>query len=110
MKQNNYKNQLLNKFNYCKIYAILLICLGFQFTNAQESCANALPITAGTTIVDAIAGTNITSSCSTSSLAQWYAYTPTDNYSVTVTSDLQVNICKDTNFDVYTGTCGALTC
>lgn len=110
MKQNNYKNHFSNNFNYSKIFTIVLFCLGFQFINAQETCATALPITAGTTIVPAITGTSISTSCATASLAEWYTYTPTDNYSVTITSDLMVNICKDTNFDVYTGNCGALTC
>ncbi|WP_246282505.1 FG-GAP-like repeat-containing protein [Flavobacterium agri] len=82
----------------------------FQMSNAQNTCATAQPITAGTYTVSAINGTNITSSCSNASMAEWYAYTPTENHSVTLTSDLPQNICKDTNFSVYTGNCSALSC
>lgn len=91
-------------------FLIILLALGFTKTYAQNSCATALPITAGLYTVDAVNGTNITSTCSSAALAEWYAYTPTQNYSVTVTSDLAQNICKDTNFSVYTGVCGTLTC
>jgi len=86
----------------------------FQLTEAPfipSPCFNAIPITAGTTTVNAIDGTNVTTSCSNTSLAKWYSYTPTQHYKVTISSDLMVNICKDTRFSVYTGSCsGTLTC
>lgn len=78
--------------------------------SAQDSCASALPITAGTTTVDAINGLNIPSVCSNASMAEWYAYTPDANYMVTVTSDLPENACKDTHLNIYTGECGSLAC
>ena len=106
MKSNYYQFKIIF---YQKI-TLLLFCLGFQFSSAQSTCAKALPITAGTTTVNAITGTNLSSSCSTANLAEWYSYTPTQNHSVTITSDLLVNICKDTNFNVYTGLCGSLIC
>ncbi len=106
MKSNYYQFKIIF---YQKI-TLLLFCLGFQFSSAQSTCATALPITAGTTTVNAITGTNLSSSCSTANLAEWYSYTPTQNHSVTITSDLLVNICKDTNFNVYTGLCGSLIC
>jgi hypothetical protein len=97
-----------------RIYQIvtLLFCfLGLQLSYGQDTCATAMPITVGTTTVDAINGANIATACATTAtLAEWYSYTPAQNYSVTVTSDLLVNICKDTRFNVYTGNCGALTC
>ena len=93
-----------------KVFAFLICCMGFQLGYSQNTCATALPITAGTISVDAINGTNIPSTCSTATLAEWYVYTPQENHSVTITSDLAVNICKDTRFNVYTGTCSALTC
>ncbi len=81
-----------------------------QQANAQQSCDGAMAITAGTYTIASINGTNLSGECSTASMAKWYAYTPSQNYSLTVTSDLAANICKDTNFNVYTGTCGSLTC
>ena len=90
------------KINFYQKIALLLFCLGFQLSNAQSTCSTALPITAGTTTVAAITGTNLSSTCSTAGLAEWYSYTPTQNYSITITSDILINICKDTNFNVYT--------
>ncbi|MBC7523453.1 MAG: VCBS repeat-containing protein [Flavobacterium sp.] len=93
-----------------KKITILLFCLIFQISKAQNSCTTALPITAGITTISIIDGTNTVTTCATATLAEWYVYTPTANHSVTITSDMQVNICKDTNFNVYTGTCTNLTC
>ncbi|OYQ41977.1 hypothetical protein CHU92_04240 [Flavobacterium cyanobacteriorum] len=100
------------KNNYfSKIFAILCFGSGTYSAVAQNSCAQALPATAGTITVSGIDGTNTTTACLTqASMAEWYAYTPTQNYSVTVTSDLAQNICKDTRFSVYTGTCTGLVC
>lgn len=100
----------MNKINF-----IVILLLGIQINFAQNTCADALPITAGTHVIDFINGTEVsTPVCAANgpgqTAAEWYAYTPTQNYSVTVTSDLSVNICKDTRVHIYTGTCGALTC
>ncbi len=89
--------------------------VGFDFmlTESQwfpSPCSVATPITAGITTVAAIDGGNISTACSTASNAKWYSYTPTATYHVTVSSDLPINICKDTNFSVYTGSCASLTC
>lgn len=89
-------------------FIALLFCCQIVFS--QNTCSTASPITAGVVTVDIIDGTNITTSCSTSDLAEWYIYIPTNDYSVTVTSDLPQNICKDTNFEVYTGDCTNLIC
>ncbi len=92
----------------------LLLILISQFSFAQNSCATAMPITsAGTFVVDVINGSPTTVACfgsGTVTAAEWYTYTPTQNYAVTVTTDLTINICKDTRFQVYTGTCAGLTC
>ena len=93
-----------------KLSFLLLLLIGCQFNYSQNSCATALPITAGLTTVAAIDGVNINTTCSGQSMAEWYVYTPTQNYSLTVSSDLPQNICKDTNFEVYTGTCSNLVC
>ncbi len=81
-----------------------------HYATAQNSCAVAVPVTAGTYTVGTINGINLPSACSNASMAEWYVYTPTANYSITVSSDLTQNICKDTHFQVYTGTCAGLTC
>ena len=98
-----------------KITLLLIIALSSQLIAAQETCATASTIIAGTYVVNAINGTEVsTPLCAANgtgqTAAEWYAYTPTQNYSVTVTSDLTANICKDTRLHVYTGTCGTLTC
>ncbi len=89
---------------------------GFNFQISEipagyDPCTAATPINAGTTVVNSIDQTNIITSCSSSSLSKWYSYTPTINANVTLSSDLMVNICKDTNFSVYSGNCSiGLTC
>ncbi len=76
-----------------------------------DPCNTSTTISAGSTIVNAIDGENIATNCSTATLAKWYSYVPTQDYIVTVSSDLIVNLCKDTNFSVYTGSCvGGLNC
>jgi hypothetical protein len=98
-----------------KITFIVVFVLGIQISFAQNTCATALPITAGTHVIDAINGTEVsTPVCAANgtgqTAAEWYAYTPSQNLSITVTSDLSVNICKDSRLHIYTGTCGTLTC
>ena len=98
-----------------KIY-FLIIVFCFGTLSAQDNCATATPITsAGTFTISAINGTelpqtlcNYTNASTTA--AEWYAYTPTSNYTVTVSSDLIENICLDTRLRIYTGSCTALTC
>ena len=99
-----------------KIYFLIVIGFGFATLYAQDNCATALPITtAGTFTISTINGTelpqtlcNYTNASTTA--AEWYAYTPTSNYTVTVTSDLTENTCLDTRLRIYSGTCSALTC
>jgi hypothetical protein len=96
---------------------ITLLILGITswVTNAQNTCATALPITAGSHIVSVIDGpTPISVLCgpntTNATLSEWYTYTPTSNYTVTITTDLTINSGKDTRFNVYTGGCAALSC
>ncbi len=89
--------------------------LGFTFQLSENvfvpnPCSSATPITAGTTTVAAIDEENIASTCSNATLAKWYSYSPSQDYVVTISSDVAANICKDTNFSVYGGTCIALNC
>jgi hypothetical protein len=89
---------------------------GFNFQVSElpagyNPCATSTTITAGTTSVNTIDQTNINTACSSATLSKWYSYTPTVNARVTVSSDLMVNICKDTNFSVFSGNCTTgLTC
>ena len=98
---------------------ILTLCLFSSWSFAQDTCASALPITAGLHVVAAVDGTNIPSPiCAnngvipgTNGKGEWYTYTPTQNYTVTVSTNItQNNPLRDTRFHVYTGTCGNLTC
>jgi len=93
----------------------LLVALIFSVTiYSQDSCSNPQAITAGVHTVATIDGTEgVTLVCvggQNASNAEWFTYTPSSNYTVTVTTDLAVNAGGDTRFHVYTGTCGALVC
>ena len=100
------------KKNYFLFFLILFSVTSF----AQDNCATAVPIAnAGTYTVGTINGTELPAiSCNltntSASAAEWYAYTPSQNYTVTVTSDLNENICLDTRLRIYSGTCASLTC
>lgn len=95
----------------------MLLCYSL---NAQDTCANAIPINAGIYAVGVINGTQIpTPTCAANGdipvanipAGEWYSYTPTQNYTVTISSDIVANTPrKDTRFHVYTGTCNTLTC
>lgn len=102
-----------------KITLILTICLFTCWSYAQDTCASALPITAGLHVVAAVNGTDIPSPicadngviAGTNGKGEWYTYTPTQNYTVTISTNIsQNNPLVDTRFHVYTGTCGNLTC
>lgn len=86
---------------------------------AQDNCATAIPITAGTYVIDTIDGPEVplpvcATGGNTATRGEWYVYTAPANVSVTVTSDLPENVAVtpglDTRVHVYTGSCGALTC
>ena len=99
-----------------KIYTLLsLVAIGFN-ANAQDTCLTAIPITAGSHVVSAVNGTQVpTPICAANgtgaTAGEWYSYTPTQTYTVTVSSNIAANNPKiDTRFHVYSGTCGTLTC
>lgn len=99
-----------------KITLLVTLVFAIQFANSQQTCSTALPITtAGLYVVDAVNGTEVptpicTINGSGATAGEWYLYTPSQNFTVTVTTDMPVNTNKDTRFHVYTGTCGNLTC
>jgi hypothetical protein len=90
-----------------------------QFSVAQDTCGSATAISGpGTYVVGIINGTPATLICADNGAndqlnpgTEWYVYTPTQNRTVTVTTDIAANTPrKDTRVHIYTGTCGALTC
>ncbi|NBU81501.1 MAG: T9SS C-terminal target domain-containing protein [Flavobacteriaceae bacterium] len=100
---------------------ILLITFLFfgQVTKAQDTCATAINISAGIYTIGVINGQVPAPVCASNGAiptanipaGEWYVYTPTQNYTVTVTSDIAANTPrKDTRFHVYTGNCSSLTC
>jgi hypothetical protein len=98
-----------------RITLLLILGLTTQMNRAQSTCATASSISAGTHVVDAINGTEVPNPiCADNgtgaTMGKWYTYTPSQNYSLTITSDLEINSGKDTRFHVYTGTCGNLAC
>jgi len=96
-----------------KFYLMCLIT--FPFTaSAQNTCATALVAPAGSYTITVIDGSEAPLlACAAggtgSTMAEWYKYTPTMNYTVTVSSDVVGNT-PDTRVHVFLGTCGAYTC
>lgn len=97
-----------------KIYLLLLTSLSFS-SFGQNTCSTALGITAGTYSVTIVDGTDVPSPiCADNgtgaNAGEWYTYTPTADFTLTVTTDLTVNAGRDTRFHVYTGSCGSFVC
>jgi PKD repeat protein len=85
------------------------------FSYGQQTCLTAQVITAGIGNISAINGTQVPAAvCAPggggATAANWYKYTPTQNYSVTVTTDFPVNAGIDNRVHVYDGTCSNLNC
>ena len=100
-----------------KITLLITMMFFIHHSYAQDTCATALPITtAGFYVVDVVNGSQVPSPiCADNgtgaTTGEWYAYTPTQDYTVTVSSNIVENTPKvDTRFHVYTGTCSSLTC
>lgn len=98
-----------------KSTCLIILFFVFQFSNAQNTCITALPISAGSYQIPIIDGAEIpmpicTANATGATAGEWYTYTPTQNYNLTVTTELLINSGNDTRFHVYTGICGNLTC
>ncbi len=103
-----------------KLLLSTAICLATYTLNAQSynSCTDALNSTsigAGIYQVGTINGNMPPSFCDgsnggTVTYGEWIKYIPTNDYTVTISSDLQSNGNKDTYFQVMTGSCGSLSC
>lgn len=103
-----------------KIY-FLVFCLTSLMASAQTSsdtcteASNATHITQeGTFTVNVINGSeaplpNCTSD-PVASKGEWYAYTPTNNFEVTISSDLAINGDGDTRLHIFSGPCNNLNC
>ncbi len=84
----------------------------------QDTCATATPLTGdGLYVVTSVNGTETPNPfCTTNSEvipshAEWFSYTPTQDYTVTISTSIVENTPRvDTRFHVYTGVCGALIC
>lgn len=101
----------MNKF----IYSIVLSVLVSVWSFGQQTCATALVVTPGIHTVSAINGTEVpTLICASggggATLANWYKYTPTDDFTVTVSTDFVSNGNVDNRVHIYSGTCGNLVC
>lgn len=103
-----------------KLLLSTAICFTSYLLNAQsyDSCTdafNSASIVVGTYSVGTINGAIPPSFCDGGNgdgvtAGEWIKYIPSDDYTVTVSSDLEVNGDKDTRFHVFTGVCGSLTC
>ena len=84
-------------------------------TKAQTTCATAVIITSGLHTEDTLLGSDIPDPvCAQNGAgadnAEWYSYTPNDDFTINLSTDLANNSGLDTRFHVYSGSCGALTC
>jgi hypothetical protein len=91
--------------------------MGAFFTaQAQDNCANALPISVGTTTVGTVNGVYPEEGCwaagSAAPNAEWYVFTATETRLVRVNTDLEANDPAevDTRISIYVGECDALQC
>lgn len=93
---------------------LLTLALLWGASNAfgQNSCSTALTIVPGTYTVTTIDGPEAPSpiciATGTATGAEWYKYTPAQDTTVRLTTDLVGS--GDTRFHVYTGNCGSLVC
>lgn len=92
-------------------YLCFALCSTMAY--AQDSCENALEVTAGMFTVDTISSAFPGETCTGGSdalNAEWYKYTAADDYEIIVSTDLSQNAGKDTRIQIYAGSCGNLEC
>lgn len=83
---------------------------------AQTNCSTATTVSTGLYTVSQISGTQAVSAttlCSGSgaaTLSEWFVFTPTTTAVYEISTDLPINVDKDTRFHIYTGTCSNLLC
>ena len=96
------------------LFTVLTIVVAITAV-AQLTCSTALMVTAGSHSVPGIFGSQsalpiciVQSNSATA--ANWYRYTPAQDFAITISTDLPQNEGRDTRFHVYTGNCSALDC
>ena len=82
---------------------------------AQQTCSSALVMTSGIGTIAPITGTQVPAQmCATggsgATAANWYKYSPSQDYSVTITTDFAINAGIDNRVHVYMGSCSSLAC
>uniref|UniRef100_UPI00404B7A09 FG-GAP-like repeat-containing protein n=2 Tax=Gelidibacter sp. TaxID=2018083 RepID=UPI00404B7A09 len=99
------------------LFACIASVASAMSQSSSNTCSEALSATHITTegsyTVGDINGTASTLNCVSApnaNNAEWFAYTPSANFNVTITSDLVINGNKDTRIHVYSGSCDNLTC
>ncbi len=97
-----------------KIPLVFALLFGIQLSIAQNTCATATSLLSGGYIANINANSQAPAIfCEGSGVAtgaRWYKFTASENVFINLTTDLDLNLNKDTRFQVYTGTCGNLTC
>jgi hypothetical protein len=110
-----FDNQLKNK-PMRKLYLLAIsACICSLGINAQNTCADALPIELGVHTVDNIDGSEVPSPIcagngTNASGGEWYSFVTDEDAQITVSTDLAINDGGDTRFHVYSGECGNLAC
>ena len=98
---------------------ILFIMLAMIYSaevlsQSGNSCEDSIAITAGTYNVDGINGETFGSNCTeydaSNGELEWYSYTATQDFLVTISTDYAINDNLDTRFHVYGGSCQDLQC
>ena len=107
---------IINKFFMKKSLLLVFPLIFSAAAIAQDNCATALPISIGTHVVAAVNGSQVpaplcaANGTGNTSAGEWYVFTPDQDLTVMITTDLPINSGTDTRFHVYTGTCSALAC
>lgn len=92
------------------IAAALLVA---AHVHGQTTCATAPLISDGTHQVSQVVGEAPPMACTGGPVAShgmWYRYTTTEAINLTVSTSLPENVGRDTRIQIFSGTCGSLTC
>ena len=98
-----------------KVTLFVFLFLNVMLVQAQSTCLTAVAIEPGIYTVDAVDGTQIpnpicAANGSGATHGKWFSYTPAQQFSVTVSTEYEINTGKDTRVHIYTGTCDNLVC
>ena len=98
-----------------KVTLFVCLFLNVILVQAQSTCLTAVAIEPGIYTVDAVDGTQIpnpicAANGSGATHGKWFSYTPAQQFSVTVSTEYEINTGKDTRVHIYTGTCDNLVC